>query len=663
MQAPRKNTQEAPSSSQEPPRKKKKTWSNDKYCLLDLDSHQVQDLLAESEDETVGDSDEEDEEEDGFQPLEERPGSPGNVSHEPALFVPEPGPNVPLQVPEPYLLSDPHDPNPYPLFPQSETPSPLFPRSPAPENLSPPRPQPLSPQSPIQNPPSPPRPNLAPAWSNDPPQNRPNIPFTGRSGLKIFPETQTPSGYFDLLFSDSFLGDIVRETNSFAQEIFRRGHSPRSRITAWKELTIEEFKKFLGVFFMMGMIKINRINAYWDTTYLFDLPFFRGQMSRDRFLAILQCLHFAANPQEGEPAPEDPLYKVRLVATQFYDRMLEIHEPGKNVSIDESMAAWRGRVFFRSYLPNKAHKYGIKLYILAEDDGLIHRFLIYAGARDREVAGEGHASKVVHKLMDGLTDSGRSLYMDNYYNSVGLTRDLLGKKTYVTGTLRANRKGNPSEVVQKNVSKGEVVQQWSDDGINVAKWRDKRPVLTISSEFSGDLVDTTTGRGVQKQKPIVVCLYNKHMGGTDRADQLLSYFLGTRKSLKWYKKLGFHIMELMLLNSYLLFKRYRVSNEKMDLWAYRLEVIKYLCPQDPSPTPSARHPSTKLLNYDHIPDYLPRDGKNRIKQKKCRICYENKKTKSVTTFCPGCPGEPGLCIPTCFKMYHSKNGYESIQYN
>lgn len=50
----------------------------------------------------------------------------------------------------------------------------------------------------------------------------------------------------------------------------------------------------------------------------------------------------------------------------FNNKMNTIYCPGKELSLDESMVLWRGRLLFRQYIKNKRHKYGIKLYVLAE---------------------------------------------------------------------------------------------------------------------------------------------------------------------------------------------------------------------------------------------------------------------------------------------------------
>lgn len=49
--------------------------------------------------------------------------------------------------------------------------------------------------------------------------------------------------------------------------------------------------------------------------------------------------------------------------------MKEVYEPSKNLSLDESMVLWRGRLVFRQYIKNKQHKYGVKSYLLTEPWG------------------------------------------------------------------------------------------------------------------------------------------------------------------------------------------------------------------------------------------------------------------------------------------------------
>lgn len=130
--------------------------------------------------------------------------------------------------------------------------------------------------------------------------------------------------------------------------------------------------------------------------------------------------------------------------------------------------------------------------MLTEPWGLIHRIMVYSGQGQDVSEDSTHTEFVVEKLMDGLLYKGRSLFMDNFYNSVQLSRKLLSKKTYVTGTLRSNRKNNPKDVIEKKLKKGESICRYTNDGICIAKWKDKRDVLMISSEFPHEMNEITT---------------------------------------------------------------------------------------------------------------------------------------------------------------------------
>jgi hypothetical protein len=64
------------------------------------------------------------------------------------------------------------------------------------------------------------------------------------------------------------------------------------------------------------------------------------------------------------------------------------------------MTPWRGRLFFKQYIPGKGHKYGVKLYKICLPGGYTHGFEVYAGKNQNSTA-KGHEHDVVMRLMDG----------------------------------------------------------------------------------------------------------------------------------------------------------------------------------------------------------------------------------------------------------------------
>jgi len=56
------------------------------------------------------------------------------------------------------------------------------------------------------------------------------------------------------------------------------------------------------------------------------------------------------------------------------------------------------------------------------------------------------------------------------------------------------------------------------------------------------------------KKPYAVVQYNKFMKGIDRADQYLSYYTVTRKTVKWSKKVVLYLLNFPLFNAYLVYR-------------------------------------------------------------------------------------------------------------
>ena len=56
-------------------------------------------------------------------------------------------------------------------------------------------------------------------------------------------------------------------------------------------------------------------------------------------------------------------------------------------------------------------------------------------------------------------------------------------------------------------------------------------------------------------KPIEIRDYNLNMRGVDRADQLISYYSIPRKTIKWYKKIAFYLLDVCTLNANILYNQ------------------------------------------------------------------------------------------------------------
>lgn len=491
-----------------------------------------------------------------------------------------------------------------------------------------------------------------PDYAANPPQWSPHnttglhdIPFTKEEGFLVpLPEERTPISFFNLLIDIIFLEQIVAATNKYALELFCGPNTtPGSRITRWKDLTIAELKIFLALIMHMGVLQYPRIQDYWKVNKLF-ISCFPKFMSRDRFLIILRCINF-----EARPDPSNRASKVQFLIDYFNDKMKSIFYPQKKLCIDEAMVLWRGRLQFRQYIKGKRHKYGIKLYSLCDPHGLILKFFMYCGVLD-DMGAKSHAGNVVMKLMEDKLNCGHSLYMDNYYNSFSLAALLLRKGTYCTGTLRLDRKYISPELKSAKLKKGETIARYAE-GVVVGKWRDKRVVSYISTEFENEMVTSLNRVNLERTKPLPIVQYNHFMKGVDRADQMMSYYPCERKTLRWYKKIFVHVLQMLLSNAHYLYNETRVASgqSKMHLYDFRNAVVDSLLP-DVSPPPRP----LKRKSVPHVPSRITEKAKcgKRFKNKRCRVCSKKNITKKVVWHCTECEDQPGLCVPTCFDDWH-----------
>lgn len=76
-------------------------------------------------------------------------------------------------------------------------------------------------------------------------------------------------------------------------------------------------------------------------------------------------------------------------------------------------------------------------------------------------------------LMKIYLDKGHSSFMDNFYNSVDLAKELLQKSICCTGTLRSDPTWNPTNVKDAKLKQGETKAQYCDDVV-VGKWKVRR---------------------------------------------------------------------------------------------------------------------------------------------------------------------------------------------
>lgn len=132
-------------------------------------------------------------------------------------------------------------------------------------------------------------------------------------------------------------------------------------------------------------------------------------------------------------------------------------------------------------------------------------------------------------------------------------------------------------------------------------------------------------RGKEKLKPEPIANYNKYMSGIDRQDQMNSYYPFLRKTIRWYKKIGIHVIQMLILYSYNLYNKLQVGS-KMTLYEFRLSILSELLPAFPKPRLDTKR--------KHIPKTHEIGKNGRALRKRCCVCAEKKNTERHFIFLP-----------------------------
>lgn len=527
--------------------------------------------------------------------------------------------------------------------------------------------------------------------------------------LNMTTSCRSVMSFLKAFFPESLWYTIAHETNRYAAErLLRLGpdafersqhelYKPFARINRWKDTTEAELKVFVAHLILMGLTRKPDIESYWAQDKFTKMPFFGKYMSRDRFTAILANFHVAddrLNPKFGE-AGHDALAKLRPFIEILNEKFKQTYTPERDLSLDEGLMPYKGRLRFKVYNPSKPHKFHVKLFQISEaSSGYVVGFKIYTGQGSCHIEDAtidpmcGVTTKTVMTLANecDVLDKGRVIYFDNYYSSPELFDELLYRDTLACGTVRSNRKGLPIAVVQEKLkNKDDLIYRRRCDenvpgeggGLLALKWLEKKkPVFMISTAHSASW--RATGKRLRDAdktpvyKPTVVVEYTRKMGGVDLSDQLMSYYHFLRKSLKWSTKMFLHLLGMVMLNAFVLNRKFG-EERKLSQWQFRevmaKELLKEGC-RELELVLSLNNRWLAELNPNrlegrHFPKKI-QGNKARVNPLVCQVCrittreQKNGKgpaRKRKTVFaCDSC--NLPMCILPCFKLYHTAENYK-----
>ena len=354
-------------------------------------------------------------------------------------------------------------------------------------------------------------------WSEDP---TPPVmhPHEERPGITV-PVPTTVLGFVQLFLMKELLAYFVDETNDYARYCREELHVTLSY--KWHRCNMTDMAHYLGLLVFFGLLICGDvIRQYWRRGFFMATPNVSGLMTRDAFLAMDRYFH-VFNRRAIPRGNQDKLILVRPLMEYLQDRCRMLVVPSKNLSLDEGLLAYKGRLSIKVYNPKKPKKYGVKFFFVTESHtGYVLDFSIYSGVFST-------LRDTVFQLVDRFRDKGYHLFMDNYYNSVALAQELYDAGIHCSGTLRLVR-GAPTVLKQvgqnpRLLPKGETMWRRKKDVFCIL-WNDVRLVSMITTSHEPIREEVTQRKKkrqqgrvhyeeVQVQRPTVIGHYNRHMGG------------------------------------------------------------------------------------------------------------------------------------------------------
>ena len=272
--------------------------------------------------------------------------------------------------------------------------------------------------------------------------------------------------------------------------------------------------------------------------------------------------------------------------------------------------------------------------------------------------------------------------MDNLFTSVKFVKHLKEMAIWCVGTIRANRLAGAAQLLK---SKKELEKEGrgsmdyrcdANSNIVILRWLDNGLVQLVSAHSGidvGDDVQRWSGKDkkvIEVPCPNVVHDYNKHMGGVDLCDMMMSLYRIRICTKKWYMHLVYYCIGVSVVNAWLLYRRHSKQNqlpkkELLNLKDFQYRIATALLqsgkttaktrgrpsliqlPEKKKTTAASAIPATEI-RHDRVGHFPVFTGKV---QKRCRFCRQG----YSRIMCSKCNVQ--LCLVTdrnCFYDFHHK---------
>ena len=295
--------------------------------------------------------------------------------------------------------------------------------------------------------------------------------------------------------------------------------------------------------------------------------------------------------------------------------------------------------------------------------GYLCTFEVYNGKpRDPgPVTEKGLVKRVVKDLLSPYIDLNHVVYLDNYFTSGPLIKELAEDGIYVAGTIQQRAKGFPDSLKGVKLQKGKFKTK-RVGGIQYSVFNDRKCVSFATNVFPGRVkgavarVQPSGLLGCQSVPPLLPA-YNAYMGGVDRTSQLKKPYGYDRKARRYWLRVFFQFLDYSIVNACILYNSdcTHYGMRPASTLTFRLELARLMCRD-------ARYRKRKSNLGNRARDSgsfvsgcsLKRVGDINLSRGRCLHCLQVKRSPARhTSFgCGFC--RVRLCKIDCFNDYHNK---------
>ena len=412
--------------------------------------------------------------------------------------------------------------------------------------------------------------------------------------------------YFKDYFTEEFMTLVCEQNNLYAHQ-----KNPNSTF----DMDFQLFRKFTSASLMMSLFNLSSSRRFWSVGS--RIAFIADCISRQEFEKVKQNLHFVDNSSYVDN-PE-PGYKFKPLI-QHFNKVCQKLPKTEKMSIDEQILPTKTKKSkFRQYNQKKPKKWGFKIFMITDPSGLVYKI------------------------------------------------------EFPTESLEF-----PTDNQMKRNGRGSIVEKQctleNNHVVSAMKWFDNRGVHLVSNYMGSfpvqqiERYDRCRGSYITIDCPAAVKEYNAFMGGIDAFDSYIAlYRTRLRSTKKYYLKIYFHIIDMMIINAWLLCRRDSLmagepKKSLPKLWDFKYEIAQTLAKfQEKIPRKRFSNVSFGIMVKRHrgpvaaLPtDDVRRDGNDHLPMIKQKGRCKNPDCKSIIkTFCTKCAIHLCVSEKNCFYNFHT----------